>query len=405
MASVLEPTFEGDCRITETQPFVVSGGPLPDVNLHYALYGALNEQRDNAILVCHALSGSARVADWWPQLFGADGLFDLARDCVVGINVVGSCYGSTGPRAINPQTGAPYGGDFPLVSIADMVRAQAQLLDRLGIERLRAVVGGSIGGMQALSWAVDYPARVERVLAVGVAPLAAMGLALNHLQRQAIRNDPLWRGGHYEPAAQPVNGLALARAIAMCSYKSAELFDERFGRQPDRAGHDPYRALAERFDVAGYLDYQGRIFTRRFDANSYLVLSKAMDTFDLARGYESEAAALKRICARVLLVGITSDWLFPARDVCALAARMQLAGAACRYAELASRHGHDGFLADAAQLAPLLRAALSEPAAEHGNPIKGTGQTTLASELTREENCATGADQSGGRPGALRRTG
>ncbi|MGH9901589.1 MAG: homoserine O-acetyltransferase family protein, partial [Pyrinomonadaceae bacterium] len=252
------------------------------------------------------------------------------------------------------------GGDFPLVSIGDMVRAQARLLDHLGVGRLRATVGGSIGGMQALQWAVDFPERVEACVAIGAAPLSAMGLALNHLQRQAIRNDPLWRGGRFERDAPPARGLALARAIAMCSYKSAELFDERFARKPDRAGEDPHRSMGERFDVAGYLDYQGVSFTRRFDANSYLVISKAMDTFDLARGYESERAALGRMRARVLLVGITSDWLFPAADVRALAGRMRDAGVACRYSELASAHGHDGFLADSGLLAPLVGAALDD---------------------------------------------
>ncbi len=363
MDAALEPTFEGDCTFAADEPFQVSGGALQPVTLHYALYGTLNERRDNAILVCHALSGSARVADWWPQLFGARGLFDTARDCVIGVNVIGSCYGSTGPSTINPQTGKRYGGDFPLVTISDMVRAQARLLDQLGVSRLRAVVGGSIGGMQALRWAVDYPEQIEKCIVIGTSPLPAMGLALNHLQRQAIRQDPLWRGGHYEPDAQPVQGLALARSIAMCSYKSAALFDERFGRRPDRAGDDPHRALGERFDVAGYLDYQGQAFTRRFDANSYLVLSKAMDTFDLARGYESEAAALARIRARVLLVGISSDWLFPAADVRALAERMKVAGIDCLYHELASTHGHDGFLAEADALATLLRATLHEEGA------------------------------------------
>ena len=360
MGAILEPSFEGDSTFARDEPLRVSGGELRPVTLRYALYGALNRRREGAVLVCHALSGSARVADWWPELFGAGRPFDAERFCVIGTNVIGSCYGSTGPRSVNPQTGSPYGADFPLVSVGDMVRAQSLLLERLGVERLYAVVGGSIGGMQALQWAVDFPERVERCMAVGAAPLPALGLALNHLQRQAITNDPLWRGGRYTEDAPPAAGLALARAIAMCSYKSAGLFGERFGRNPDRAGEDPHRSLEERFDVAGYLDHQGRTFTRRFDANSYLLLSKAMDTFDLARGYGSEAAALRRIKARVLLVGITSDWLFPAEDVRALAGRMKEAGARCRYDELQSAHGHDGFLADAALLAPLLRAALDD---------------------------------------------
>ena len=360
MGEILEPSVEGDWTFARDEPLRVTGGELRPVTLRYALYGAPERRREGAVLVCHALSGSARVADWWPELFGAGGPFDTERFCVIGTNVIGSCYGSTGPRSANPQTGEPYGPDFPLVSVGDMVRAQSLLLEHLGVGRLRAVVGGSIGGMQALQWAVDFPERVERCVAVGAAPLPALGLALNHLQRQAITNDPLWRGGRYTEEARPDAGLALARAIAMCSYKSAELFGERFGRRPDRAGEDPHRSLEERFDVAGYLDHQGRTFTRRFDANSYLVLSKAMDTFDLARGYGSEAAALRRIKARVLLVGIPSDWLFPAEDVRALAGRMTDAGADCRYEELKSAHGHDGFLADADQLAPLLRAALED---------------------------------------------
>ena len=368
MSTNIEPTCEADCTFARDKAFRVSGGELRPLTLRYALYGALNERRDNAVLVCHALSGSARVADWWPELFGPGRPFDTSRYCIIGVNVIGSCYGSTGPRSNDARTGQPYGGNFPVVTVGDMVRAQSLLLERLGIGRLRAVVGGSIGGMQALQWAVDLPAKVERCVAIGAAPLPALGLALNHLQRQAIMNDPKWRGGHYAEDAPPDEGLALARAIAMCSYKSAELFDGRFARNPDRAGEDPGRSLGERFDVAGYLDHQGQTFTRRFDANSYLVLSKAMDTFDLARGHASEAAALRRISARVLLVGITSDWLFPSGEVRALSQRMSSAGVECRYEELVSSHGHDGFLADAAALAPLLSEALSEQngrAAQH----------------------------------------
>lgn len=362
MSGALEPTLEADFTFARDEPFkLAGGGSLQPVTLRYALYGKLNEARDNAILVCHALSGSARVADWWPQLFGAESLFDTTRFCVIGINALGSCYGSTGPSSENPKRPVEsYGADFPLVTISDMVRAQATLLDHLGIERLYAVIGGSIGGMQALRWAVDFPRRVERCIAIGAAPLSAMGLALNHLQRQAIRNDPAWREGRYKSHEQPVKGLATARAIAMCSYKSAELFNERFARRPDRSGEDPHNSITGRFDIAGYLDYQGRSFTKRFDANSYLVISKAMDNFDLARGYDSEEDALKRIEARLLLVGISSDWLFPASDVHEFAGRMRAAGADVTYAELASSHGHDGFLADAGLLAQIVRAHLDE---------------------------------------------
>src|SRR6266850_251783 len=364
MNSIPIPTIEDDCTFAGVRPFrLASGGQLQPVTSRYALYGRLNRQRDNAILVCHALSGSARVGDWWPEMFGRDGIFDTDRYCVIGINVIGSCYGSTGPSSINPRTGNSYDNEFPLLSISDMVHAQARVLDQLGVERLHTVIGGSIGGMQALSWAGDFPERVERCIAIGAAPLSSMGLALNHLQRQAIRNDPAWKGGDYSLNQQPAAGLALARAIAVCSYKSSELFSERFARRPDRSGEDPENSLAARYDIAGYLDYQGSIFTRRFDANSYLILSKAMDTFELAAGDRSNgslAGALRRIRACLLLVGISSDWLFPASDVRALAWAARAAGVKASYAELISSHGHDGFLAEAAQLAPIIKSHLEE---------------------------------------------
>lgn len=358
---LIEPTFEGDFTFAGGEPFrLAGGGELQPLTLRYTMYGRLNEARDNAILVCHALSGSSRVADWWAQLFGENRPFDAARFCIIGSNVVGSCYGSTGPCSINPQSGEPYGIDFPLVTIGDMVAAQALLVEHLGIRRLRAVIGGSIGGMQALEWAVSLPQKLERCVVVAATPLSAMGLALNHLQRQAIQNDPAWRDGRYPLEEQPVKGLALARALAMCSYKSAELFNERFSRRPDRTGEDPHRSLDERFDISGYLDYQGTAFTRRFDANTYLIISKAMDTFEFSRRYRSNELAFSRIEARMTLVGITSDWLFPANDVKALAAQMEAAGVSVTYHELESSHGHDGFLADADGLAPFLAHALHD---------------------------------------------
>jgi homoserine O-acetyltransferase len=353
--ALLEPAQQGDFALNGGRPFALeSGGELPAASVHYAIYGSLNEQRDNAILVCHALTGSARVADWWPDLFRDGHPLDLRTHCVIGVNVLGSCYGSTGPSSIHPETGKPYGADFPIISIRDMVRAQAELIASLGIRQLRAVLGGSIGGMQALQWAVDYPERVAGCFAVGATPLSAMGLALNHLQRDAIRLDPAWKGGQYASSEPPNRGLALARGIATCSYKSPALFDERFARKPDRSGDDPRTAAQGKYDVAGYLDYQGRIFNDRFDANSYLTITRAMDNFDLAHGYASETAALERIQARVLLAGISSDWLFPPEDVRGLAERIQNTGAVCNYIELHSAHGHDAFLAEAANVRPLI---------------------------------------------------
>jgi homoserine O-acetyltransferase len=360
MSDVLQPTREGDLTFSHGTPFrLEGGGALQPVSIRYAVYGELNERRDNAVLVCHALSGSARVADWWPEMFFAPslaniardgglkgGVFDTARDCVICTNILGSCYGSTGPTSVNPATGTPFGPDFPLVTFRDIVRAQAHVLEELGAKRLRTIIGASIGGMQALHWAVDFPERVEHCIAIGAAPLSAMGLALNHLQRKAIQLDPEFKGGRYAPDQQPAHGLGLARAIGMISYKSAELFDGRYGRNPNRNGEDPLRGIAERYDVAGYLDHQGEKFVDRFDANSYLVISKAMDTFELGRGYASEAEALKRIKAHVSLVGISSDWLFPAKDVQELAKRIEAAGVQCDYTEFETSHGHDGFLAE-----------------------------------------------------------
>lgn len=350
----LQPTLEGDFTFAVDTPFRLdSGGELQPVSQHYAVYGKLREQ---ATLVCHALSGSARVADWWEAMFGRGRPFDIDRECVIGINILGSCYGSTGPTSTNPRTGQPYGPDFPLITIRDMVRAQARLLQYLGVERLNIVIGGSIGGMQALQWAVDYPELVGTAVAIGATPLSAMGLALNHLQRQVIRLDPDFRDGRYEQ--QPARGLGIARSIAMCTYKSAALFHQRFARKPNRNGEDPLAALHNRYDIAGYLDYQGGKLVERFDANTYLVISKAMDTFELGLGYASEEQALRRIRAKVLLVGISSDWLFPAADVRALLSRLRAAGVNGGYIELISQHGHDGFLADTHLLAPLLSAAL-----------------------------------------------
>lgn len=364
------PTQEGDFIFAKDEPFdLESGGSLHPVNLRYAVYGALNESRDNAILVCHALSGSARAGDWWPQLFGEHGIFDLRRDCVICVNVIGSCYGSSGPQSINPDTGKPFATNFPLVTVRDWVRSQALLLDHLGVERLRAVIGGSVGGMQALQWAIDNPARVENCIAIGAAPLTAMGLALNHLQRLAIVNDAKWRNGAYEAGDGPNAGLALARALAMISYKSEQLFAERFARNPNRNGEDPLRSFTGRYDIGGYLDYQGAIFTRRFDANSYLIITKAMDNFNPSRGHESERSALERVKARVLMVGISSDWLFPPQEVKALAEKMKDAGVDAEYAELQSSHGHDGFLAEPDAFAPIVRGFLSKAADTDANTM------------------------------------
>jgi homoserine O-acetyltransferase len=358
---VLEPTYEGDFVLNEPLQ-LESGRSLANPTLHYAVYGRLNAAKDNAVLVCHALSGSALVGSWWPEIFAPGAVLSLENDFVICINMLGSCYGSTGPGAVDPETGKAYGPSFPLVSIADNVRAQAKLLDSLGIRKLRLVLGGSIGGMQALDWTILFPDRVERALIIGVAPLSAMGLALNHLQRQAIQHDPEWVGGHYLPQMPPRRGLSLARQIGMLSYKSAELFDERYGRKPNRNGEDPWAVdgagcglLGGRFDIAGYLDHQGERFLERFDANAYLAILRTMDLWDPMHGQPSPLAAFGGIRARLSFVGISSDWLFPPETVRRFAHEIRSAGVQADYREMTSAHGHDAFLAEQVELVRLLQ--------------------------------------------------
>jgi homoserine O-acetyltransferase len=355
------PTYEGDFVLDE-HLLLECGRTLAGVTLHYAVYGRLNAARDNAVLVCHALTGSATVGSWWPEIFASGAVLSLDHDFVICINMLGSCYGSTGPGSVDPETGKIYGPDFPLVSVRDNVRAQAKLLDSLGIRRLRLVLGGSLGGMQALDWAILNPERVERAVVIAVAPLSAMGLALNHLQRQAIQHDPVWAGGHYLPQRPPSRGLALARQIGMLSYKSAELFDERYGRNPNRNGEDPWGLddrggglIGGRFDIAGYLDHQGERFIDRFDANSYLAILRTMDTWDPLHGYSSATEAYSRIRARLSFVGISSDWLFPPEAVRQFAYSIRAAGVQADYREMTSAHGHDAFLAEQAELVRLLQ--------------------------------------------------
>jgi homoserine O-acetyltransferase len=357
-AAAIQPDFEGDYVIDEVVP-LESGEVLVRPTQHYAIYGKLNAARDNAVFVAHALSGNAEVATWWPQLFmQPEPLLDLDRDCVIGINIFGSCYGSTGPGSVDPEAGRLYGPTFPLINVRDMVRAQEKLITSLGIKKLKLAIGASIGGMQVLEWAVLFPERVSRAISIGAAPLGAMGLGLNHLQRQAIMLDPKWAGGFYLPDEEPRGGLAIARALGVISYKSVPLFEARFGRKPNRTGENPWISTAAgqngRFDIAGFLDYQGHKFNERFDANAYISITRAMDTFDPVRAHASPMAAYSRIEAHVTMVGISTDWLFPPEDVRSMAVVMAAAGARCDYREMASNHGHDAFLAEPEHLVRLL---------------------------------------------------
>jgi homoserine O-acetyltransferase len=305
-------------------------GPLPldcgqtlgDVVQRVTVYG--NDEAGRTALVCHALTGSSRAAEWWPGIAGADGaLFDTAQWRVVGINALGSCYGSTGPRPGEP---------FPRVGVGDIVRAQRRALDELGIEKIDVAIGGSLGGMQALQWAVDAPYRVGHAIAIGSHDhQGAMGIALNAVQRDALGLDP-------------VRGLRLARKIAMLSYKSDDLLNQRHGRKRDRNG-------ADRFDVEGYLERQADIFETRMDAASYAALTHAMDAFDVR---SAQAPGNVNAAAHLTFVGIESDWLFRPHDVRAAAERFAARGFRSRYLTFPSAHGHDAFLAESQTLATLL---------------------------------------------------
>lgn len=299
------------------------------------------------VLVCHALTGSSRVVDWWGGLAGPGRLLDTDALAIVCVNALGSCYGSTGPGSLAPD-GAPYGERFPVVGVFDMVRAQHTALTKLGLERFAAVVGGSLGGMQALAWAIEAGPAVARAVAIGSYDhFSAMGIALGAVAREAIRI-----------AREPRDGIALARKIAMLTYKSEALLDERFGRRPDRGGGDPAKRSRDRYDVEGYLDRQGQLFAARMNPNAYATLSRAMDLFD-ARG-----RAIGNPSLELSFVGISSDWLFPPNYVRAAAGRYAAAGFNSRYFELESNHGHDAFLAETDALAELLAPRLRM--IEHG---------------------------------------
>jgi homoserine O-acetyltransferase len=322
------------------------GGRLEQVTLAYRTWGRLNEAGDNGVLVLHALTGDSLAAGaggWWEPLIGPGRALDTDEAFVVCANILGGCQGSTGPASLDPLTGRPYGMRFPLITIGDIVNAQRALVERLGIRKLVAI-GGSIGGFQALEWATRHPELVS-----GVAPVAstgaldAQGIAMNEIGRRAIMADPDWRGGAYEAEGVfPSSGLAIARMVGMVTYHSKESMDMRFGRN---LATRPvlYPSFGPTFDVEGYLHYHGEALVKRFDANSYLYLTQAMDLYDVGRNGGDEAW-LRRIEVPVLLVGIRSDWLFPAAAIRDLRDRLRALGKDVTYRELDSPHGHDAFL-------------------------------------------------------------
>jgi homoserine O-acetyltransferase len=342
---LLESVVDHDVALGEVR---LSGGAvLSDVVARVTIYGRPRDGGANVVFAAHALTGSSRILDWWGGLAGPGALFDPQRWCVVGINTLGGCYGTTGPQSIAPD-GMRYGPRFPIVTVEDMVDVERRALSVLGIERLGVVIGGSLGGFQALSWARRYGASVDHAIVVGANDhTRAQAIAQNSLAREAIRLDPAFRDGWYDEA--PVEGLRLARAIATLTYKSEELFERRYANRPDRGGGDPATRLNDRFDVDGYLAYQGVQFAARMDANTYRILTRAMDLFDL-RGAEHPPEPTK-----VTFVGITGDQLFFPEHIRAVSERWRDAGWDASFRLMQSDHGHDAFLAEAPALGELLK--------------------------------------------------
>jgi len=339
---------------------LASGARLEGYDLCFETYGELDASRSNAVLVCHALNashhvagtyaGQARSAGWWDNLVGPGKPLDTRRFFVIGVNNLGSCFGSTGPMSPDPATGRPYGASFPMVTVEDWVRSQARLADALGIERFAAVIGGSLGGMQALSWAIQFPARVRNCLAIATtARLSAQNIAFNDVARSAIQADPDFHGGDfYSHGVVPRRGLRVARMIGHITYLSGDDMSERFGRSLSKEGYG-YGFGAE-FEVESYLRYQGDKFSEYFDANTYLLITRALDYFDPARDTGGDLVrALAPATARFLLVSFTTDWRFSPERGRELAQALVANGREVVYAEIDAPHGHDAFLLDDAR--------------------------------------------------------
>ena len=344
---------------------LLNGTTLGPVTIAYERWGTLNATGDNAILICHALTGDTHAyapeapddprVGWWNPLIGPGRVFDTDRFCVICSNVLGGCYGSTGPTSPHPADGAPYRLRLPLVTVGDMVNAQHELLVQLGVTRLHAVTGGSLGGLQTLAWAIQYPDFVDRAIVLAAsARLGTQGLAIDDIARQAIMGDPTWQDGQYPLGKGPVLGLTIARMLGMLTYTTPQGLAARFGRRPATQPSN-FPAFGPRLEVETYLHHQGEKLVQRFDANTYLYLASAMDRYDATEPYGSKAAAFARIQASVLTVGIDTDWLFPAADVRAVADGISAVGGQARYAEIASPEGHDAFLKAWDQLDAVLR--------------------------------------------------
>ena len=344
------------------------GETLKEVTVEYETYGELNQERDNAVLVCHALSGDAHAAGrhtpedrkpgWWNDMIGPGKALDTEKYFVICSNILGGCKGTTGPGSTNPETGRPYGMSFPVITIRDMVVCQKHLVDHLCIEQLLAVVGGSMGGMQTLEWAVAFPNRTRAVIPVATTfRTSPQSIAFDEVGRQAIFSDPHWNDGDYYGRQTPDRGLAIARMIGHITYLSDKSMHEKFGRDlrlRDEYGYD----FEQEFQVETYLHHQGTTFTKRFDANTYLFITKAMDYFDMTTGYPSLAASLQRTDCKFLLIAFSSDWLFPPYQMKQIANALRYNGTDVTYVSIDSDYGHDAFLLEADKLTRMLSAFL-----------------------------------------------
>jgi len=344
-----------------------SGASLAPVCVAYQTYGALNAAKSNAILILHAFSGDAHAAGisaetgkpgWWDNMIGPGKAFDTEKYFIICSNVLGGCQGTTGPSSINPQTGCPYAMSFPVITMGDMVRVQAKLIDFFGIERLLAVAGGSMGGMQALEWAVSFPDRVRAAIPIATtAKHSPQQIAFNEVGRQSIMADPDWNNGDYYSGRPPARGLAVARMVGHITYMSDESMREKFGRRlrdKEKFGFD----FSVDFEVESYLRYRGSQFVNRFDANSYLYISKAEDYFDLASGTGSLAGAFGKAKARFLVISFSSDWLYPSYQSQDIVRVLRRSNHDVAYCDLPSNYGHDAFLVDVAEQSDVVRGFL-----------------------------------------------
>lgn len=332
------------------------------VTIAYETYGALNNKKTNAVLIAHALSGDAhaagfheddKAAGWWGSMIGPGKAFDTDKYFVICSNVLGGCKGSTGPSSISPKTGKPYALDFPIITIGDMVECQKRLIDHLGISKLLTVAGGSMGGMQALSWLVKYPKNMQSVIPIATASRhSPQQIAFNEVGRQAVMADPHWKEGNYYGGSLPAKGLAVARMIGHITYMSDLSMAEKFGRDRKNKA-EPFKFTAD-FEVEGYLHYRGDNFVKRFDANSYLYLTKALDNFDVSDGKPLQDV-LYGLDVRALVIAFKSDWLYPAYQSKEIAKAFKIAGIDATYCEIDSTYGHDAFLLEVEEETHLIK--------------------------------------------------